>query len=370
MPINVTLGTYELEISDANGDLIDTIAYQSIDTIAYVNNPGTVVNSSTLGAAPTVTGDPQWSAVIWLRDGRKAFIMLGDVDNQAGWTNDQTGFDALVADIYAAFPAGGGGGGTGTVTTFSFTNTADVTGTVATATTTPALTITAVASTRKSISQAAHGFAVGDWLKRSSGSYAKAQANSAANAEVVGVVGTVTNANTFVLVTEGVVEGLSGLTDATTYFLSPTTAGALTATNPSTVGQVSKPVFIANSTVGGIFVNMRGMLITAPAALPFTEYRDYVAGFDGQPLSGYSYNSIGGSPAWVKTGTGVFEVTMTGLFNLTTYPQGWTSNNGVGPTMCSSILSSINVCRFEFYDITGAPADPSTFFISITKYGS
>lgn len=119
MPINVTLGTNDLEISDANGDLIDTIAYQSIDTIAYVNNPGTVVNSSTLGAAPTVTGDPQWSAVIWLRDGRKAVIMLGDVDNQAGWTNDQTGFDALVADIYAAFPVGGGGGGAGTVTSIN-----------------------------------------------------------------------------------------------------------------------------------------------------------------------------------------------------------------------------------------------------------
>jgi len=369
MPINVTLGTNDLEISDANGDLIDTIAYQSIDTIAYVNNPGTVVNSSTLGAAPTVTGDPQWSAVLWLRDGRKAVIMLGDVDNQAGWTNDQTGFDALVADIYAAFPAGGGGG-SGTVTAFSFTDTADVTGTVATATTTPALTITAVASTRKSISQAAHGFAVGDWLKRSSGSYAKAQANSAANAEVVGVVGTVTNANTFVLVTEGVVAGLSGLTDATTYFLSPTTAGAITATDPSAVGQVSKPVLLATSTTTGIVANMRGMVITAPVTAPYLEYRDYLAGFDGQPFSGYSYNSIGGSPAWAKIGTGIFEVTMTGLFNLTTYPQGWTSNNGAGPTMCSSILSSGDVCRFEFYDNANALADPSTFFISITKYGS
>lgn len=118
MPINVTLGTNDLEISDANGDLIDTIAYQSIDSIAYVNNPGTVVNSSTLGAAPVVTGDPQWSAVIWLRDGRKAVIMLGDVDNQAGWTNDQTGFDALVADIYAAFPTSGPPG-SGTVTSVS-----------------------------------------------------------------------------------------------------------------------------------------------------------------------------------------------------------------------------------------------------------
>lgn len=369
MPINVTLGTNDLEISDANGDLIDTIAYQSIDTIAYVNNPGTVVNSSTLGAAPTVTGDPQWSAVIWLRDGRKAVIMLGDVDNQAGWTNDQTGFDALVADIYAAFPAGGGGG-SGTLTNFTFPNTTYTTGSVANPTTTPALTITAINSTRWRITQAAHGLAVGDVVRRDSGGYAKAQADSAANAEVAGIVVLVPDAGTFVLLMGGLLQsGMSGLTDGTTYFLSPTTAGAITATEPTAVGQVSKPVFIANSTVGGIFVNMRGMLITAPSALPFTEYRDYLSGFDGQPFPGCSYNSIGGFPAWAKIGTGIFEVTMTGLFNLTTYPQGWRSNNGAGP-MCSSILSSGDVCRFEFYDNANAPADPSTFFISITKYGS
>lgn len=109
--MNVILGTNDLEIQDADGNLIDTIAYQTIDTIAYVYNPGTVVNSSTLGASPTITGTPQWSAVIWIRDGRKSVIQLGDVDNQSGWTNDQTGFDQLVSDIYAAFPAGGGGGG-------------------------------------------------------------------------------------------------------------------------------------------------------------------------------------------------------------------------------------------------------------------
>lgn len=112
MPIDVTLGTQEIQILDATtGDLIDTIAYQSIDTITYVNNPGTVVVSSTLGAAPTVTGDPQWSLLLWLRDGRKSVIELGNVSNQSGWTNDQTGFDQAVADIYAAFPTGGGGGG-------------------------------------------------------------------------------------------------------------------------------------------------------------------------------------------------------------------------------------------------------------------
>ncbi len=31
-------------------------------------------------------------------------IQLGRVDNQAGWTNDQAGYDQAEADIYAAFP--------------------------------------------------------------------------------------------------------------------------------------------------------------------------------------------------------------------------------------------------------------------------
>ena len=365
MIVDVALDTNRLIVSEATGpEELQSLTYINIVRVLPI-----VREQRDFSVDMATVMYEQWYVRLIDATNTQLDIPLGDLASWPGWTNDQAGYDQAEIDIYAAFPAGGGGGG-GSVDSFAFTNTADVTGTVSNPTTTPALTITAVASTRKSISQTGHGFVVGDWLKRSSGTYAKAQADSAANAEVVGVVGTVTNANTFVLVTEGVVEGLSGLTDATTYFLSPTTAGAITATDPSTVGQVSKPVLLATSTTTGIVANMRGMLITAPSALPFTEYRDYVAGFDGQPFSGNSYNSIGGSPAWAKIGTGVFEVTMTGLFNLTTYPQGWTSNNGVGPTMCSSILSSLDVCRFEFYDIAGAPADPSTFFISIPKYGS
>jgi hypothetical protein len=117
-------------------------------------------------------------------------------------------------------------------------------------------------SVMRLISQTAHGFVAGDVIMRNGTAYAKAQADSAGNADVIGVVAGSATANSFYLVTEGYIT-LSGLTDGTTYFLSPTTAGAYTATEPSVVGQVSKPVFIAVSATTAVVVNFRGIVITA-----------------------------------------------------------------------------------------------------------
>lgn len=113
------------------------------------------------------------------------------------------------------------------------------------------------------VTQASHGFAVGDVLKRASGSYAKAQADSAANAEVVGIVSAVPTDGTFVLTAQGRITGLTGLTDATLYYLDPSTAGALTATQPTSTGQIVKPLLIASGTTSGYFVNMRGNVLQA-----------------------------------------------------------------------------------------------------------
>jgi hypothetical protein len=97
--------------------------------------------------------------------------------------------------------------------------------------------------------------------------YAKAQADSVVNAEVVGIVGLVQDANHFNLVPVGRVAGLSGLTAGSVYYLSPTTAGALTTTQPTTVGHVSKPLLVADSTTSGWFFNFRGMVIAAPVVV-------------------------------------------------------------------------------------------------------
>jgi hypothetical protein len=56
---------------------------------------------------------------------------------------------------------------------------------------------------------------------------------------------------------------MTSLTAGSVYFLSPSTAGAITATEPTTEGQISKPVFVADSTTSGYFFNFRGSEVGA-----------------------------------------------------------------------------------------------------------
>jgi hypothetical protein len=122
--------------------------------------------------------------------------------------------------------------------------------------------------TKRTVTQAGHGFAAGDVVYISGeDTYALADASAASTAEVVGIVESVPDTDTFVLLTSGYISTLSGLTAGTVYFLS-TTAGEYTATEPSTVGEVSKPLFVAVSATEAYFVNMRGSVVgTASSTL-------------------------------------------------------------------------------------------------------
>ncbi len=77
---------------------------------------------------------------------------------------------------------------------------------------------------------------------------------------LVKVVSSVSDANNFTLLVAGIAT-LSGLTAGTVYFLSPSTAGSYTATEPSTTTQISKPVFIAVSTTQAVWINHRGIIL-------------------------------------------------------------------------------------------------------------
>ncbi len=110
----------------------------------------------------------------------------------------------------------------------------------------------------QSIEQETHALAVGNWVRHNGTAYVKAQADSAGNSEVLGIVNEVEDADRFSLASDGYVEGLSGLSPGTAYFLSATTAGNMTATEPTTPGQVSRPVFFAVSSTAGYILNYRG----------------------------------------------------------------------------------------------------------------
>jgi hypothetical protein len=98
------------------------------------------------------------------------------------------------------------------------------------------------------VTQTGHGFSAGDVLKFVDNvtPYQLAQADSPVNAEVIGIVSSVTDVNNFVLQIGGVVEGgaVPSGTQGDVVFLSPTVAGGTTTTRPSIVGQIAKPIGI------------------------------------------------------------------------------------------------------------------------------
>lgn len=130
--------------------------------------------------------------------------------------------------------------------------------------------------TVKTVTQNAHGFVRGNILKASNiaAQFQLAQANNLANSEAVGIVVGVPAANEFRMVTFGNEVIDPGLVVGDTYYLDPVIPGVYTNVRPNVVGQVIKPIFIANSTAN-IFVNIQlgqvvvgggGGGITGPAA--------------------------------------------------------------------------------------------------------
>ena len=100
-----------------------------------------------------------------------------------------------------------------------------------------------------SVTHSSHGLAVGDVIRPSStnNQYTKSQADTEANAEVIGIVTTVTDTNNYTMTISGEISAAAAVPNSaagTVLYLSESSAGALTATEPTTAAQVSKPVAI------------------------------------------------------------------------------------------------------------------------------
>jgi hypothetical protein len=116
----------------------------------------------------------------------------------------------------------------------------------------------------------------------------------------VGVVSSIVDDDKFVVTSSGYIEeGLSGLTAGSVYYLSASTAGLLTLTEPGVIGHVSKPMLLADSATSGYVLQYRGVLVGAvfgedtplnadnltegtinPARLPASLYRNRVINGD------------------------------------------------------------------------------------------
>lgn len=156
---------------------------------------------------------------------------------------------------------------------------------------------------RPQVTQAAHGFTssnLGAPLYLTSGGvYTLAKADAANTAEVVALLYSIPDANTLVLAYFGNVTvntAVSGgaLVVGSTYYVSAATAGLITATEPSTLGHVSKPVGTAISTTVLEFINMRGIVVGGTNALSTIAFSNSatstiqsVAAYQAGSLEGY-----------------------------------------------------------------------------------
>jgi len=200
-----------------------------------------------------------------------------------------------------------------------------------------------------SVSQVAHGFTLGT-LVRHGGSagvqrYVRSQANNATNAEVIGIVSDVISADSFVITTQGVVIGLSGLVPGSSYFLSDVTPGAFIQTQPSSIGSISKPVMIAISSSQALFTNWRGIANNVLAQAPEVASQ---AGQAGRYLTTNGTSTLWASPVTsFNARTGAVTLSQADV----TAALGYTPYNGT--TNPNNFVTSANVVA-SFNGRTGA----------------
>lgn len=139
-----------------------------------------------------------------------------------------------------------------------------------------------------------HGFDANDIGKavRSSGTdgqFVVARANSAANAEVVGVITSIDTANQYTITTSGFVDVVAAVptaTAGTVFFLAEAADSQLTSTEPTTVGAVSKPVaVITESNAKMLLIHYRGEVLTSTTQTNAPNDATYVTTTSNSSLS-------------------------------------------------------------------------------------
>lgn len=114
------------------------------------------------------------------------------------------------------------------------------------------------------VAQTGHGLSVGNHIRvTGNNTYAKAKADSAANAELAGYVTTVDDANNFEYLPVGPIVTGSGWTAGAVRFLDPSTAGADTATPPTGEGEIVKAVLLPINTTEAILLDYVGYAVPA-----------------------------------------------------------------------------------------------------------
>jgi hypothetical protein len=105
------------------------------------------------------------------------------------------------------------------------------------------------------VTQAAHGFAIGDVIRHNGAAYVTAQADTLSNCEgAVGIVESVPDGANFTVVFAGRIT-LSGLTPGSVHYISDVTPGDLVTTAPT----IAKPALVGVTATEGVVINQRAL---------------------------------------------------------------------------------------------------------------
>lgn len=234
--IGYTFSTTTTDSDPGAGTLRLNAATQNIATEIYVDLLDNLGEDWTLALDALDTSSNPY----------KGYIRLVKASDLTKWilfrltsVTTATGYRKLVADVVASSDASPFSNADSLFLHFSATGDAGADG------------VSGDVAWTAQVSSTAHGFVVGDWLRDTGSGYAKAQADSLADAEVVGLVVDVPDTDNFTIQAGGYTDVLSGLTAGEQYWLSASSAGAMTVTEPTVDGNISKPIFIADTTVAG-----------------------------------------------------------------------------------------------------------------------
>jgi hypothetical protein len=192
--------------------------------------------------------------------------------------------------------------------------------------------VSVAAATATTTVNAANSFIVGQ-IVRATGNpaspYTLAQANNPTNAQVYGIISSASPTQ-YTVTTSGRVVGLISLTPGALYYLSDTTPGLLTTTEPTTTTSISKPLFIATTATEGVFYNQRGIVVGVATAVP----AQLVPPMTGQ--AGKFLTTNGSTASWASIVAGVSSFNArTGAVTLTSADV--TTALGFTPASSSSL---------------------------------
>jgi hypothetical protein len=195
-----------------------------------------------------------------------------------------------------------------------------------------------------SVMQTSHGFSTGTILRYDgsvgANKYVPAQSNNSTNADVIGIVSEVTDADNFTITTQGIITNLAGLVPGASYFLSDTTPGGFQLTEPTAQTAISKPVLIAVSTTDALFVNWRGIALSILSVAPEVAPQ---SGHNGKYLSTNGASTFWNTPVTsFNTRTGAVTLNSSDVVSALGYTpyNGSTNPNNYAST--SNVVSSFN----------------------------